>query len=180
MTAAAEPLQPPELEVGGKFFLTKFETTFEQDLHIMSVIREAGLDKLGAEIDFTTAEMSDIASRIIIKAFASGKLFDLLGAILCERGKEWSMDLARDQGLFFSRLKKPEDKKALHGAIVMVILGFFVSGLMSSKTSQVSLTPAQEYDAGQMQPKTEEQETSDSGDQSSESSPDSIPQDTTT
>lgn len=175
MTVKEEVLPPPEIVVAGRHFTASVETTFEQDMFIMATVQQAGLNKLGQDFDFRSGEMTEIASQIIAKAFSSGKLFALLGAVLTESDQEWTQELARERELFFRKIKKPEDKKALHAAIITVILGFFVSGLLSSQTSQVSLTPLQE-DA--VSPSNSEEtaapEILDSGDQLSGNSLDSI------
>jgi hypothetical protein len=54
----------------------------------------------------------------------------------------WTVESAKENAEFFAELRDKRDKDALHGAIVSVILGFFVSGLLSSKNLKNSLNPA--------------------------------------
>jgi hypothetical protein len=123
------------LEVGGRTFRPSSETTFEQDLYIGSLLKDAGLVKMAAGFDLAKDEISDVAVDIITNAFASGKLFDVIAASMEEIGTPWSIPEAKKNAQFFAQLRKAEEKKKLHGAIVGIILGFFVSGAVSSTTS---------------------------------------------
>lgn len=170
-------LQPPEIVVSGRSFRAVVETSFKQDLYIMSLVEAAGLNDLASEIDFTSPDLPNTAQRVIARAFSKGQLFALLGAVVEEVGEEWTIEGAKEREVFFGNLRKAEDKKALHSAIVVIILGFFVNGLLSSKTSQVSLISRR--DAEPEKEATEAQETSDSGISLSDRLPVIIPSDTT-
>lgn len=126
--------------IEGRTFRGSVSTTFEQDIYIMQVLEEAGLSDLASTFDITKDDIGDIQSRVIIKAFSSGKLFDLLAASLEEEGVKWTVHRAKENAKFFANIRKTEDKKNLRGSIVGVVLGFFVSGLLSSKTFQKSST----------------------------------------
>jgi hypothetical protein len=123
------------LEVGGRTFRPSSDTTFEQDMYIGSLLKDAGLVKMAAGFNLAESEISDVAIDIITSAFASGKLFDLIAGAMEEIGTPWSIPEAKKNAQFFAQLRKGEEKKKLHGAIVGIILGFFVSGAASSKTS---------------------------------------------
>lgn len=135
------------LAVQGRMFRPCAETTYEQDMYIMSLLKEAGLSKLAEKFDVTKDTMDEVAHELIIGAFASGKLFFLLGATMEEEGKEWSILQAQLNGHFFAKLKNKADKDALRGGIVGILLGFLISGVLASTTSQkssahVALTPS--------------------------------------
>lgn len=114
----------------------------------MSLLRDAGLSSLAETFDPTKDTMDRIANELIIGAFASGKLFFLLGATIEEIGVEWTIDTAKANGEFFSKLRKKEDKDALRGSIVGVLLSFLISGVLASVTSpkssvDVALVPSE-------------------------------------
>jgi hypothetical protein len=129
---------PYEVVVSGRRFASVEETTFEQDIYIMRLLEEAGLRKLAEVFDAGKDNIGDIAHQVILTAYTHGRLFSLLGAVMEEEGVTWTPEVAERNAKFFSQLRSPEDKGALKNSIVAVILGFFVSGLLSSKTSQKS------------------------------------------
>lgn len=123
-----------EVTIAERTFRPCASTTFKQDMYVMTLLKAAGLVKLADGFDLSK-DLDDVAQNIIIEAFASGKLFDLLGAVMEEVGKPWTIKDAKANAEFFADLSKPEDKAALHGSIVGILLGFFVSGALSGKTS---------------------------------------------
>lgn len=134
--------QPVEFELQGRKFRAIHDTTFEQDIFIMGILAASGLQKLAAEFDIAKDDIGDVSQQVIITAFSHGRLFELVAASVEEVGKGWSIEQAKANADFFSKLKDTKDKLALRGSIVAVILGFFVSGLLSSKSSQFSSTIA--------------------------------------
>lgn len=166
------------IELQGRMFFPSKDTTFEQDIYVMSVMQDAGLQEMAAKFDVDKLDrLDETAEGIIIHAFNKGKLFEMLGAVLEEENVEWSIEDAKDNAAFFSKLRNPEDKKQLRGAIVSVILGFFVSGLLSYKTSQTSLSGSSpsNLDVSLSPSKTllpEDSISSERGAESSENSPD--------
>jgi hypothetical protein len=136
------------IEVAGRRFVPCSETTYEQDMYVMKILRDAGLAQMTDGFDPVKDDLSEAAQDLIVRAFSSGKLFMLLAATLEEEGHEWTMADAERNGLFFSRLKKLPDKEALRGSIVGILTGFLISGVLSSRISgrsslDVALTPAQ-------------------------------------
>lgn len=104
----------------------------------MSILRDAGLSALAEKFDPAEDTLDKIASELIVSAFASGKLFSLLGAVLEEDGVEWSSVGAEANGNFFASIKNKEDKNALRGSIVGILLGFLLSGVLALTTSPKS------------------------------------------
>lgn len=133
-----EALRSLDIEVAGRRFKNSTATTFEQDMYVMQLLEETGLQKLAQDFNVLEQDISEISSKVIIQAFASGKLFHLLAGTLEEVGVPWTVKNAQVNGEFFSKLTDPKDKDALKGSLVAVILSFFVSGLLSSKTSPIS------------------------------------------
>jgi hypothetical protein len=136
-------ITPQPLEIEGRTFYNCTSTSFKQDIYVMSVMRKSGLEKLASEFDITKTDILDeVAQDIIVTASINGQLFEMLGAVLEEEGVPWTVESAKENAEFFAELRDKRDKDALHGAIVSVILGFFVSGLLSSKNLKNSLNPA--------------------------------------
>jgi hypothetical protein len=129
---------PQTIAVAGRNFHPCLDTTFEQDMLIMKTLRDAGLVKLAETFDPLTENLGEAAQDLIVRAFGSGQLFRLLAATLEEDGTEWSLTACEANAVFFSKLRKKDDKDALHGSIVGVLTGFFVSGVLSSMTSRKS------------------------------------------
>lgn len=135
------PTHETPVTVGGRHFYVTRDTTYEQDMYVMSVMRKAGLEKLAAEFDMTNVEgFDEVAQSLVVTAFENGQLFRMLGGILEEDGFEWTPEEADENAIFFSQLRDKEDKEALRGSMVAAILGFFVNGLLSSRTSPNSST----------------------------------------
>ena len=108
----------------------------------MGILLESGLQKLAAEFDISKDDISDVSQKVIVTAFNHGRLFELVAASVEEVGKPWTIESAKANATFFSKLTDPKDKASLKTSIVAVILGFFVSGLLSSKNSKFSSTIA--------------------------------------
>jgi hypothetical protein len=132
-----EGLDGVEIVVAGRKFTPSVNTTFEQDLYVMDRMRAGGLNGLQTEVT-TEGELNELAQEILIQSYRSGKLFELLAGVLEEEGKEWSPESADENAIMFSKLTDPEDKKALHGSLVGVVLSFFVAEDSSLKISPKS------------------------------------------
>jgi hypothetical protein len=144
----------------------------------MSLVTEAGLEDIAAKFKEGNFDIDEVAQKIIITAFTRGKLFELLGAVMEEEGTDWTIERAKANAEFFANLRSTEDKLALRGSIVAVILGFFVSGLLASRNSTISLTSEQSFDRNGVivpsvapTPSPEATSTSVTGTASSENSP---------
>lgn len=177
------------IAIAGRTFRPTAQTSFKQDIYVMSLLKSAGLIKMAEGFDPLTDDLDGVAQEIIVQAFSSGQLFSLLGAVLEEVGIPWSQARAVDNAEFFADLRDPKDKETLHGSIVGVLMGFFVSGALSSRRSpkySIERRPEGERtdpDAlrdGVMIPASEERGTMESGTTSSETSPGTTPPATTT
>lgn len=131
------------IKVNGRAFRPPTEMTYERDMYIVQLLDESGLDKLVDMYNPLEEELSDVAKRMVIKAFSTGKMFRLLATALDEDGVEWSFAECDKNEQFFKKLTRKEDKLALQSSIVMVLMGFIVSGVLSSRTSRnYSLRPS--------------------------------------
>lgn len=130
------------LEINGRRFKPLTKTKYKQDIYVMSLLRDAGLVQMAAGFNPLTDDVSEVAQEIIVKAFAAGQLFQILGATMAEEGVPWTIEGSKANAEFFENLEEEDDKKQLHGAIVGVLMGFFVSGALASAISQKSSDPS--------------------------------------
>jgi hypothetical protein len=123
------PMMPYLL--GGRTFHMTVNTTIEQDLYIMQLVEDGGLQSLVGDVDFSKPEVVDVLRTLVIEAFARGQMWSLLGAVLEEDGAEWTIEGAEERAKFLKKLRTKEDKAQMHRMIAVVILGFFVNALRS-------------------------------------------------
>ena len=136
----AKQLLPDKVEVGGRVFIPTANTTFDQDLYLMSLMTETGLARVARSFDKDMI-LSDVAQEIITVAYNSGKLFLILAGGMVEEGKKWNKAESVQLAQWFADLSDPDDKAALHGIIATAILGFFLTALSSLRTSENSGQP---------------------------------------
>jgi hypothetical protein len=132
-----------ELVIAGRRFLPTMNTSFEQDLYIMDNVRAAKLENVGEQLTENAEEMSALAEEIILKAYRSGRLFAIMGGMLEEEGKGWNPESAAANTKLFAGLTSPEDKEALRGTLVAIILSFFMN---EEDFSQISLKSSSDPD----------------------------------
>lgn len=126
----------PKFEVAGRIFYPVQDTTFEQDLYVMDIVKSSGLDEVEVKLDGKNLDKS--AEEMVLRAYRTGNLFRLLAGIVVEKDEAWSVEKAEENAGFFRTLSSNQDKKALHGAIIGAVLSFFMSGLGSSEISKMS------------------------------------------
>jgi hypothetical protein len=71
--------------LAGRRFRAASTTTFEHDCFNTKQMRECGLLSVAQKFDPMKDEIGDVAGAIIIEAYASGKLFNLLAGVLVEK-----------------------------------------------------------------------------------------------
>lgn len=127
------------LVVDGRTFVQE-PPTFEQELYIMQMVTEIGLDRLGPSLQLTddNTDLQPIARQMIVQAYKTGLLFKLMGSLVVEQGQEWTPELAEAQGELFRKTRDPEAKKQLQPALIGAIFAFFESGVSSDLTSHIS------------------------------------------
>lgn len=136
MPDATEIPKVQKITVSGRTFVPYEETTIEQDQYIALILEESGLSKL-RNFNPLTDDFTEASRLLVLHAFATGKLFALLGAMLTEDPNEdFSMEAVKRREDFLRHLKRKVDKDALRGAIVALILSFFVSGAWFVKHSE--------------------------------------------
>lgn len=141
-----------KVTLDGRTFRPAFQTTFEQDFYLMDRVATAGLDKMvdGLKPD---ADLEEFSRDLLLKAYRSGKLFEILAGVMIEEDSPlgWMVEEAEANAEFFRNLSDPDDKVALQGVLVGVILGFFVNAdgslTTSPKPSGRRSTPAPERES---------------------------------
>lgn len=125
-----------ELVVEGRTFVQE-PPTFEQEMFVLQRVMESGFDKpdllTNGDTDLTRA-----AKMMIVHAYKSGTLFDLLGSLVTEKGTEWSPEQAKANGEIFKRTRDPKAKEQLHPALITAVTAFLVSASSSEMTFPIS------------------------------------------
>jgi hypothetical protein len=130
--------------LAGRRFRALGVTTFEHDAYTMQALADAKLLSPLERFDPVRQELDDLTSAIIVECFRSGKLFDLLGAVLAEDGKPWTPTAAANAARFFASLTDPTDKETLTAIVPWVLLRFFLragASLSISLSSGISSGP---------------------------------------
>ena len=113
--------------VAGRTFRRPATTTFAHDAYTMKQLHGSGLFVAMQNFDMLQSPtMDELTTAIVIEAFSSGKLFQLLAAVLVEDGVKWSPAVADDVAMFFENLTDIQDKATLREAIPWVLLNFFI------------------------------------------------------
>lgn len=177
------PETQKEVVIAGRTFIPAKagNTTFDQDLYITAAIEDAGIDKVFTEVQ-NADQLTQMAKRMIVQAYKSGKLWDVLAGVLIEKNIPWSHEYAASTARFFSNLTRNEDKEALNETMAGVVVGFFASAANSFTISQKSSLSDPDVAAFYDMLKQRNigvSDTSDSGIPSSESSLATIPRSST-
>ena len=153
------------ITLGGRTFVHLGESTAQHDDWFMGRVREAGLDRVLLEIG---EDPDQFARRILYQASGSGKVFEMIGALIVPEGMadaSWTPEVALDTARFVGQLCDPEDKQRINNLTVTLLIGFFLGGLTSLETSKTSSTDAEPA------PGNSTTSATDAGDPSSASSP---------
>lgn len=124
-----------EITIEGKRFVTLQNGTFAHDIWLTKKIREAGLANVAIKEGETE---DDFIDRIAKSAFESGEALNLLGGLLIPAdtdARAWTPELAQKTSEFFGNVTDPASKQVLRTQIASALFYFFVSALVSSKTS---------------------------------------------
>lgn len=135
----APTLKPEEtFQINGKTYELTTDMSFEQDMFVMNLVDEMGLDSI-KNIDIDNIENDVLAKDYILASYRTGKLFDLLGAVMREKGitEDWTIAEA-EANAHLVKTARGEARDAIRRNMVFLLLGFFVSGLDSSETFQKS------------------------------------------
>ena len=118
---------------GRKFKITE-ATTSRQDMWVMTRLDQAGLEVIAATYN-TPDKLDQLAIKCVEAAYENGTLYEILAGILVEDGKKWTQESARKNAEYFSDLTDQNDKNAINGPIVSILMLYFASGLVSTGTS---------------------------------------------
>lgn len=129
-----------EHEIGGRRFRVARNPTFEQDLMISSILMDLGLDDLDPKDAIAKGgkQLKSEVKNVIVRAYESGRLFELTAAVLEEVGTEWARECVLPNSEFFRTLRDREDKQKLNALQSSMLVGFWLGALASSVTSTSS------------------------------------------
>ncbi len=132
-----------QLVVEGRTFVQE-HPTFEQEMRIHELAVRAGLTDLkGLAFDPETDDIQKPLHEMIVRAYQSGVLFQLMASLVTEEGKDWTVDAANEWAELFRTTRDPESKKNLQPALVGAVVAFFESAAPSDLTSLISLEEAE-------------------------------------
>jgi hypothetical protein len=135
------------LEIGGrKFRAVTQNLTANQDDFIYVQLRRSGamdlLRRLGkystVGLDWTEDQRGEEMLSLILESQLKPLV---LAGCLTEEGTLWRRESALKNAEFFGAVTDPDDKQILTKCIVSVVVGFFLSGALSSGTSRKSSSP---------------------------------------
>jgi hypothetical protein len=140
-TATAEaPTKDIVLTIQGRTFRKSQTTTVAQDAFVMKRMREFGLVEMAASFNPQKDDLNVFSEKLLLEAFETGQLFEILGGVLVEDGVKWSKKVALANAEFFENLTDIGDKEQLFGTIAGVLLDFLVAAAAWSKRSLKSST----------------------------------------
>jgi hypothetical protein len=99
-------------------------------------MRDFGLIEIASSFDVKKDDLNDFSEKLLLQAFETGKLFEILGGVLVEDGVAWTREVAAQNAHFFGTLTKVEDKEQLFSSIAAVLLDFLVAAAAWSTRSQ--------------------------------------------
>lgn len=122
--------------LSGRTFRKTARTTLDQDAYVMRRMREFGLANI--DVDPANPDLDGVAENLILRAFETGKMYEILGGMLVEDNVKWTRANAATNADFFRDLDTKADKQALYASISSVMLDFLVAAAEWSKTSRKS------------------------------------------
>lgn len=134
MRQPLEAIAGLEVKVSGRTFIPATRTTIQQDLFVMSRMRDTGLDKLVDNIDLKQFKLTKYAEEVIVRAYMTGMVFEVLAGLLVEQGKKWSEKSAMANAEFFANLDDDQDKENISRPLVSVVLHFFMRAVNERQT----------------------------------------------
>lgn len=126
------------VKVGGRALQVFASGTISHDYWLKRQIRLAGIDQI--EID-PRRNADDTVAMIVDRVIDSGMAMTILGGLLAPEEmavKDWTPAVAEEMASFLNALIETEDKTVVRGLVAEVILGFFLNGLVSLRTSRMS------------------------------------------
>lgn len=129
------------------------ETTVQQDMLFLELVRNAGIDGLTMEPEEPPEEF---AERLLGALVADGNVLKLLGCLLVppaivprrgvrrilrapgETPRAWSPELCEETASYLGTLTSPEDKAKVRNLVLTLLAHFFESGIVSLWTTETS------------------------------------------
>lgn len=128
-----------QITLGGKPFLRCENSTLQHDIVLMNHIRSADLLELELP-DGSSGE--DYAAEMLSRAAGYEKFNELLGCLLVPaETPNWSLATCRDSARHFDTLTSPDDKLALNGILIELLVSFFQAGRVTLRISPKSSLP---------------------------------------
>lgn len=113
--------------IQGRTFEIATVTTIEQDAFAMRRLRTMGLMEMVATFDPLKSNINAFSEKLLLEAFESGLLFEVLGAILVEQSVPWTKESGIANATFFRTLTNPDDKSVLYDGIGQILADFLIS-----------------------------------------------------
>lgn len=135
METTTKDIKDIELTLSGRVFRKARTTTIDQDAYVMKRMREFGLVEMASTFDPVKDELDDFSQQLLMAAFETGKLYEVLAGVLIEEGVVWSRAVAKQNAEFFATLTDKDDKAQLFSSIASVLVDFLVYAAVWSKTS---------------------------------------------
>lgn len=122
------------LTIGGRVFQRATVTTLDQDAYVMQRMRAFGLAEMASAFDPKTGHMEDFGEKVLLAAFESGQLYEILGGTLVEEGVKWSRAVATANASFFASVTGRNDKQTIYGTTSAILLDFLLVAATLSPT----------------------------------------------
>lgn len=124
--------------LGGRTFRKASVTSLDQDAYVMKRMRSVGLIDMVATFDPKKDDLNRFSEELLMAAFESGLLYQILGGTLVEDGVTWSRDVAAANAGLFAGLTNNDEKVRLYEGIASILIDFLLSAANWSKTSPKS------------------------------------------
>ncbi len=122
-----------KVTIRGRVFVQE-SPTFEQEMYIMQLVRESGLDGVSLTLDPSGDDLEPKVKDVIIQAYKADILFKLMASLVVEEGTAWTKESCAEVARLFATAQDAEDKKQLQPLLVGGLLAFFASSDNSGAT----------------------------------------------
>lgn len=110
----------------GRTFEVAIVTTIEQDAFAMRRLRTMGLMEMVASFDPQKSNLNVFSETLLLQAFESGLLFEVLGAVLVEKDVPWTRETGIANSTFFRTITDNKDKSTLYEGIGDILVAFLI------------------------------------------------------
>jgi hypothetical protein len=131
--------------IAGRTFARTGPTSMAHDAYLMKRWRRFGLSTLAPIVSSGKRAPEEVIGaeidRLIVDAFESGLLYEVLAGMLVEQGVEWSPEWAAEATTFFSKITAKTDKTIIYESLSDIITDFFAHAVDWIVTSRSSSSP---------------------------------------